>query len=370
MTFHVLGDLGVMGTGGPLPMTSHRQRVTLLMLLLAANHEVANDRLAQAIWDESPPVTAREQIQICVSLLRKRFNRAGLPASIVTGLAGYSIQVDPGELDLLVFDDHVADARRAVDEGRLRDAERDYRAAVGMWPSSGNLPTGSHILDSVAAAMTEKRLTAIEEWGAVRLAIGEPDGLVSVLMDNVVAHPLRERLRAMLMDALNRCGRRAEALDTYRAGREVLIDELGIEPGEELRQIQQRILADAPEPARVIAPVATGRPRLRAVPSNVLSTEDKTGVVLRVLAGEVTVGEAAGSCRVPEQLVESWRRQFLDAGRAGLAGPANPVRSQREQELSARVAELTSALGEAFVELSSWKRRAQTGTDHLALAGI
>ncbi|HEY4457773.1 MAG TPA: AfsR/SARP family transcriptional regulator [Pseudonocardiaceae bacterium] len=369
MTFRILGDLEVMGTAGPLPMTSHRQRVTLLMLLLAANHEVAIDRLAQAIWDESPPVTAREQIQICVSLLRKRFNRAALSASIVTGLAGYAIKVDPGELDLLVFEDLVASARRSVDNGLLRDAEHDYRAAVDMWPSSGNLPTGSQILDSVAATMTEKRLSTIEEWGTVRLAIGEPDGLVPVLMDLVTTHPLRERLRALLMAALHRCGRRAEALDSYRAGRDVLIGELGIEPGEELRAIQQRILADAPEPVRALAPVPAGRPRLHAVSSRVLSVEDKMGIVLRVLAGDLTVGEAAGDCRQPEQVIETWRRQFLDGGRAGL-DTTHPAHTQREQELTARVSELTSALGEAYVELSGWKRKAQSGTEHLALAGI
>jgi DNA-binding SARP family transcriptional activator/transposase-like protein len=368
MKFRILGDLRVEGTGGALSLTSHRQRATVVMLVLAANREVAVERLAQAIWDESPPPTARDQIQICVSMLRKRFGQEGVAASIVTGPVGYALEVDPAEVDLLVFEDLVAAARRALDAGHPERAERDFHAAVGMWPATGNPPGGSQVLDAVAVRMAEQRLTAIEEWAAVRLDVGEPDGLVPVLHDLVALHPLRERLRGLLMRALHRSGRRAEALDTYRAGREVLVGELGIEPGEELRQLQQHIIADepkprrpAPHPVRLSAPArdpVTGRPGR-------LSGEDKALLVLGLLSGDLTVAEAARKYHQPPHDIELWQRQFLDGGRAGLADTAG---AHRDPELSARVAELTTALGEAHIELRTWKRMALTENNPLKVA--
>ncbi|GAA3000848.1 AfsR/SARP family transcriptional regulator [Actinokineospora diospyrosa] len=379
LRFRILGDLRVEGVDGPLSLTSHRQRATLVMLLLAANREVAVDRLAQAIWDESPPLTARDQIQICVSMLRKRFAQSGVAASIVTGTVGYSIRVDPDALDALVFERLTTCARRALEQGQRARAERDFHAAVGLWPAGGNFPTGSQVLDSIAAAMTEKRLTATEEWAAVRLGGGEPDGVVPILVDLVAQHPLRERLCGLLMRALHRSGRRAEALEVYRTCRAVLVDELGIEPGEELRRVQQQIIADTPTtstPPRVPVPRhdAAGVGEL----SIALSAEDKVLLVLRLLSGDLTVDEAAGTYRQPEGAIELWQRQFLDGGRVGLTEQAEPggpqrersqrERSQRERDLSDRVADLTSALGEAHVELRSWKRKALAGDQHLRLA--
>jgi DNA-binding SARP family transcriptional activator/transposase-like protein len=374
MKFRILGDLKVEGAGGPLSLTSHRQRAAVVMLVLAANREVAVERLAQAIWDESPPPTARDQIQICVSMLRKRFGQEGVAAAIVTGPVGYALEVDPAEVDLLVFEDLVAAARRALDAGHPERAERDFRAAVGMWPATPNPPGGSQVLDAVAVRMAEQRLTAIEEWAAVRLDVGEPDGLVPVLLDLVALHPLRERLRGLLMRALHRTGRRAEALDTYRAGREVLVGELGIEPGEELRQLQQHIIADEPKPRRPVhhpvRPAAsrswpardpvTGRPGR-------LSGEDKALLVLGLLSGDLTVAEAARKYRQPEPDIERWQRQFLDGGRAGLADTAQ-AGPRPDPDLSARVAELTTALGEAHIELRTWKRRALTENNPLKVA--
>ncbi|MEU4519962.1 AfsR/SARP family transcriptional regulator [Amycolatopsis sp. NPDC024027] len=373
MKFHILGDLKVEGAGGPLSLTSHRQRAAVVMLVLAANREVAVERLAQAIWDESPPPTARDQIQICVSMLRKRFGQEGVAASIVTGPVGYALEVDPAEVDLLVFEDLVAAARRALDAGHPEQAERDFHAAVGMWPATGNPPGGSQVLDAVAVRMAEQRLTAIEEWAAVRLDVGEPDGLVPVLLDLVALHPLRERLRGLLMRALHRTGRRAEALDTYRAGREVLVDELGIEPGEELRQLQQHIIADEPKPRRPVHRVRLSASRSGPARDPVtgrpvrLSGEDKALLVLGLLSGDLTVAEAARKYQQPEADIELWQRQFLDGGRAGLTDTAPPGPS-RDPDLSARVAELTTALGEAHIELRTWKRRALTENNPLKVA--
>ncbi|MGW5740800.1 BTAD domain-containing putative transcriptional regulator [Amycolatopsis sp. NPDC003861] len=242
MHFRVLGPLEVSTNGGQLSF-SPRQRVVLSMLLLEPNRVVAVERLVDAVWDTDPPSTAREQIQICVSAIRRTLLGADSPGTIVTRAPGYSIECTDEHLDLLEFDRLVASARQASGQHRPADAVAEFLRALALWRGAPLAGVTSELVGSIGTLLAERRLGVVEECVAVRLHLGHEHELVSELHELVLAHPFRERLRAHLMVALHRAGRRAEALETYRVGRRLLVEKLGLEPGEELRAIEHAILA-------------------------------------------------------------------------------------------------------------------------------
>ncbi|WP_329619475.1 NB-ARC domain-containing protein [Streptomyces sp. NBC_01255] len=265
MRFRLLGPLEVVGPGGPALITAERQRIVLAVLLLESNRIVPMGHLVDAVWGVSPPPTARAQIQICVSIVRASMAKVGLPDVIQTRSPGYLAEVGDDELDLHVFERVASAGRTAAEAGRFDEAASAFESALGLWRGSSCFDGGtpSMALQAPAARLDEQRLAVVEQWADARLALGLHQQLVARLIDLVMQNPLRERLRAQLMVALSRSGRQAEALEVYRRGRRELIDELGIEPGEELRRLQEAILAgrlDCPPP--VSAP-----PAPRAVPA-------------------------------------------------------------------------------------------------------
>src|SRR4051794_30193360 len=137
MRFRILGPMDISGPGGPIVIASNRQQIILMMILLEPNRAVPVDRLIEAVWDESPPSTARGQVQICVSMLRRLFADAGIPELITTSPSGYLARVPGDELDLQVFQDGRRGARRAADEGRYAEADEKYHDALGLWRGSG-----------------------------------------------------------------------------------------------------------------------------------------------------------------------------------------------------------------------------------------
>ncbi|MEU8759650.1 BTAD domain-containing putative transcriptional regulator [Streptomyces sp. NPDC048659] len=288
MRFRLLGPLEVLGPGGPALITAERQRIVLAVLLLEPNRIVPMGTLVDAVWGDSPPPTARAQIQICVSIVRASMAKAGLPDVIQTRSPGYFVEVADGELDLHVFEGAATAGRAAAEAGRFEEAAAAFETALGLWRGSACFGGGitSTVLQAPAARLDEQRLTVVEQWVDARLALGLHQPLVARLIDLVMQNPLREHLRAQLMVALSRSGRQAEALEIYRRGRRELIDELGIEPGEELRRLQESILsgrldgpppagvpalavpaARAPGPAASTAPGAPGTPGVAAAPS-------------------------------------------------------------------------------------------------------
>lgn len=280
MRFRLLGPLEVAGPGGPALITAERQRVVLAVLLLEPNRIVPTDRLVDAVWGVAPPPTARAQIQICVSMVRASMAKVGLDEVIRTRSPGYLAHVGDDELDLQVFERAAAAGRTAAEEGRFDEAAAAFETALGLWRGSACFGGGitSTLLQAPAARLDEQRLAVVEQWVDARLALGLHQQLVARLIDLVMRNPLRERLRAQLMVALSRSGRQAEALEVYRRGRRELIDELGIEPGEELRRLQEAILAGrldgatrppgapAPAPAASPAPVSVPAPASVPVP--------------------------------------------------------------------------------------------------------
>lgn len=262
MRFGILGPLRV---GGEATVTAGRDRTILAMLLLQAGRIVPAEELVDAVWEERPPATARAQLQTCVSRLRRRFGTLGLPPEIiVTDPVGYGVRTSPGDLDAEVFGDEVAVARAAVATGHLVDGRRHFRAALALWrgPALGGVAGRS--VRGRARTLDEQRCTVLEECVDVELRLGNAVDLIDELTEAVERHPLRDRLRGQLMLALSAIGRQADALVVYRDGRRRYVDELGIEPGAELQELHQRMLAGdlvAVGPRRTTTTPVRGLPR-------------------------------------------------------------------------------------------------------------
>ncbi|MBP2327303.1 DNA-binding SARP family transcriptional activator [Kibdelosporangium banguiense] len=241
--FRILGTIEVDAGWQRLRVPPGRQQIILGALLLDANRVVGMDQLIDAVWDERPPATARSQIQICVSALRQSLAGPG-EAPIVTIAPGYLIRVADNELDLHVFERNLAKADVAQQEGRLAEAVQLLRAALALWRGDAlGGGVGSRQLTACAVRLNEQRMTALENCVDLELRLGRHHDLIAELTGLVEEHPLRERLRGQLMLALYRSGRQADALGAYRAGRDVLVDELGLEPSEELQALESAILA-------------------------------------------------------------------------------------------------------------------------------
>jgi DNA-binding SARP family transcriptional activator len=239
--FRILGPLEVVEEGRPLTLGGPRQRALLAILLTRANEVVSNDRLIDELWGARPPRTATNALQYHVSQLRKTL---GPSKAIVTREPGYLIRVEPHELDLLRFEQLVEEATRAPADR----ASRLLHDALGLWrgPALADLAS-EPLAQAEILRLEELRLAALELRIETDLALGRHRELVGELEVLVHEHPLRERPRAQLMLALYRSGRQAEALDLYREGRRLLVDELGIEPGLELQELEKAILGHDPE---------------------------------------------------------------------------------------------------------------------------
>ncbi|MER7051934.1 BTAD domain-containing putative transcriptional regulator [Streptomyces sp. NPDC000351] len=241
--FTLLGPLQVHGPDGPLHVPPGRQEIILAGLLLRANQVVGTEYLVDLIWGDDPPKTARTQVQICISRLRKLLDRAARPAAIATRPPGYVLTTEPGNVDAALFTDLVGRARQLGRQARREEAVGLLRTAAALWQGDCLSGLGNHRLANRTRHLDEERLTATELRIQLELELGRHEQLTGELEMLVGEHPLREKLRGQLMTALYRSGRRAEALRTYRRGRDLLVRELGLEPGPELRELEAAILA-------------------------------------------------------------------------------------------------------------------------------
>ena len=229
MEFRILGPLEVLEDGRQIDVAGAKQRTLLACLLLQPNEVVSSDRLIEALWEDEPPETAPKALQVYVSQLRKALGKERLE----TRAPGYRLRVEPGELDATRFE-------RLVAEGKPQEA-------LALWRGD---PLSEFAYQRFAQAeiarVEELRLTSLEQRIEQDLEAGRHAALVSELEALVREHPLRERLRGQLMLALYRSGRQAEALEVYQESRRMLIEELGIEPSQELRELQRTILRQDP----------------------------------------------------------------------------------------------------------------------------
>jgi DNA-binding SARP family transcriptional activator len=221
LDFRILGPVEVFAEGQPLALGGQRQRALLAYLLLHANGVVAGERLLDELWFEIPG-GGLAALQTQVSRLRRI-----LGDRIVTTGSGYSIRLEQGELDLDRFRSLLADAGAAADAS---ERSLQLRAADALWRGAPLAGLDVPFAAAEAAGLDELRLAALEDRIEADLELGHDGECASELSGLIARHPLRERLRAQLILALYRSGRQADALEAYRQTRQMLDDELGLEP--------------------------------------------------------------------------------------------------------------------------------------------
>ncbi|MFF1646913.1 BTAD domain-containing putative transcriptional regulator [Streptomyces sp. NPDC058240] len=248
VVFRILGPLDISADGRPVVLQGARQRTIMSMLLLAPNRVVSVDTLADAVWHGNPPATARNQIAICVSALRKTIKTAvGVEDILVTSHPGYMLFAGEHRIDAVEFEDRAAKGREAARRGRSEEACAHFEEALAMWRGPALEGISAERVESEAAQLTGMRLDVYEEYAGLRLELGQHREMTGELSAFVREHPLREQATGHLMLAQYRSGRRAEALETYRDAQRLLAEELGIDPGPALQELHEEILADSPE---------------------------------------------------------------------------------------------------------------------------
>ncbi|WP_326695885.1 tetratricopeptide repeat protein [Streptomyces sp. NBC_01754] len=264
LRFNVLGPLEGWAGGSRLRLGGLIQERVLGTLLLESGRVLPIGRLVESAWAEDPPATASHQVRKAVADLRRR-----IPSGsdvIVTDGPGYRVVLGTEQLDLTEFGSLVRTARDAPAEGRAAEAVEALRRALGLWRGPILAGAGGSVIEAAATVFEERRLAAAEHLFELRLGLGESTELVVDLRDLVQAHPLHESLRAQLMLTLYRSGRQAEALEEYSRVRELLVEELGVDPGPRLTRVYEGILRDSPELAAP-APPADAAPLPRPVPA-------------------------------------------------------------------------------------------------------
>ena len=248
MEFRVLGPLEVLRGTEPVALGRRRgERCLLGLLLLDAGAVVPLDRLLDLLWDGDPPETARGTVKTHVSRLRSvldphRDGRLGV--RLRRQGEGYLVDVDPRAVDAHRFRQLSARAMRATPAA---DRAAMLREALGLWRGPLLADVASDRLrDRVGTGLAELRLSMLETWAEAELECGRHRELIAELVDLVQAHPLRERLVGALMLALGRDDRQADALAVYRRTRDVLGEQLGLDPGAELRRLHDQILRGDP----------------------------------------------------------------------------------------------------------------------------
>jgi YVTN family beta-propeller protein len=248
--FGLLGPLEVIDGSRRLAIGAGRRRALLALLLLHRNEVVSADRLIEELWDGQPPATASKGLQVHISQLRRDLvvgNRVA-GGGLLTRANGYVLEVPAGRLDIERFERALSDAQDANAEARHHDAAKRASEALCLWRGP---PLMDFAYESFAqreiARLEELRLVVLEERFEAELAIGRHAKVIADLEAAVHAQPLRDRLRGQQMVALYRCGRRAEALEVYRDGHRRSIEELGVEPSPQLRELQERILEESPD---------------------------------------------------------------------------------------------------------------------------
>jgi DNA-binding SARP family transcriptional activator/tetratricopeptide (TPR) repeat protein len=302
----VLGPLEAVADGEPVTLGPPQQRALLALLLLNANVVVSRDRIIDELWGEQPPATAAKLVQVYVSRLRKALEpdrpRGDSARILVTRTPGYLIAVEAEQLDLGRFERLRGEAREALAAGNPAGAAQKLREALALWrgPPLSDLAY-ERFAQKEIGRLEELHLAALEERLDADLALGRHADLIGELESLVAEHLLRERLRGQLMHALYRCGRQAEALEVYQDARRALTDELGIEPGRELRELQEAILRQdpaldhsavdeaAPEPSRG---VFVGRRRELAELAGALDDALAGRGRLVLLVGEPGIGKS------------------------------------------------------------------------------
>ncbi|MGO9782143.1 MAG: AfsR/SARP family transcriptional regulator [Streptosporangiaceae bacterium] len=325
--FGVLGSLRVWHGDSVVDLGPVQQRVVLAVLLLQAGHPISRQRLISAVWGENPPTRAVNLVQRHVSRLRRVLGPGSAGQATGSSLAwtdaGYLLTVPVGSLDLEEFNRELRRGRATRADDDLRQAAGALHHALSLWRGPVCDGLSCPFLDAQRDRLAELRISVIEERAELDLALGHHTDLIAELRDLVADHPLRERLHGLLMLALYRAGRQADALTAFLEARNHLLEELGVEPAEPLQQLHQQMLNADPELSVVPVPGVAGRPAGGAGPPSggsrpqpaqlphpvpdftgrdaeldrldALAARDEagTGIVIAVITGTAGVGKTA-----------------------------------------------------------------------------
>ena len=326
MDFRILGPLEVSANGERLSIGGPKPRALLAILLLNADRVVSSDRLVEALWGDMPPAAARHTLEVNVSRLRKTLGASNAgDSALVTRAPGYLLHVQPGELDLHRFERLLAEGRRARADGEAASAARLLHEAAGLWRGRplADLEFAPVVRVDVER-LEELQLVAIEERIEAELAVGRDGELVAELRQLTGEHPWRERLQADLMLALYRSGRQADALEVFGRAREVLVEQLGIEPGAALVDLHQAMLVhdralDATS-VTITPTVSYRRDRLSAPPNRTIGRDRELVAVGELLRASsvrlltLTGPGGVGKTRLALEAARAVEADFADGG--------------------------------------------------------
>ncbi|GII64605.1 hypothetical protein Skr01_46900 [Sphaerisporangium krabiense] len=297
----LLGPLEVLGPAGRVPLVGMRQRTLIALLALRIGEIVTYERLVDGLWGEDPPLTALASLRSHVARVRRALADAGLPEVLATRGRGYSLDLAPGAVDAWRFEWHVGAARRASARAEPARAAEELSRGLALWRAE--VLVDCQVWgwgDGEAARLRELRISATEDRWAAGLRSAGPVEAIGELERLVGAHPLRERLWELLVEALHLAGRHGEALAVYHRARAVLAGELGVEPGAAMRRLHAVILADN---ARQAGPSTAGDvPRRPAsglpVPlTELIGRESELGEAITVLGSHRLITlTGAGGC--------------------------------------------------------------------------
>jgi DNA-binding SARP family transcriptional activator len=337
MDFRILGPLEVLDDGRTVTVAGAKPRALLAFLLLHANETLTADRLIDELWGERPPAGAAKNLQMQVSRLRKALAGDGGsgPGLIETRERGYKLAIDPEQLDAYRFERLVAEGRAELAADRPESAASALEHALALWHGA---PLADLAYEPFAqpeiARLADLRVAALEHLIEAKLQLGRHAEVIEQLEILIGEHPYRERLRGQLMLALYRSDRQADALQAYQDARRTLVEELGIEPGERLRELERAILAQDPSLQLLVAERSEGIEAPSETPARAFVGRDReladlitafNGALagrgrLVLLAGEPGIGKS----RLADALVERARARGAEVlvGRCWEAGGA------------------------------------------------
>lgn len=288
--FRILGPLEVVVGGQSVPLGGRKQRTLLAVLLAKAGHAVSADELIDQVWGADAPPTVRAGLHVYLSRLRRLLNQAG-DGSLLRRADGYTLKLPPGSVDAERFERLARLGREALSAGDPAEASRAFGAGLALWRGSAF----ADLADEPAVApearrLEEARVRALEDRIEADLRIGRAADVAAELETLVTGQPYRERLHGQLMLALYQCGRQADALAAYRRFDRLLRDELGLEPGTDLKALHRRMLEHDTE---------LERPRTEASSESLVSRPPRRrspmrGRVVAGVAAVAAIGAAAG----------------------------------------------------------------------------
>ncbi|MDI1465210.1 BTAD domain-containing putative transcriptional regulator [Catellatospora sp. KI3] len=330
----VLGPLRIQVLGRDLPLGPFKQQLVLATLLCSPNRHVPTDVLAEAVWGDRPPRTARKNLHVYVSSIRRQLSQAGAPDRIAHRNQGYVIDVAPAELDSLAFEEAARAAASLGDGHGPHSGAAGLRQALDLWRGAAFEGLSAvPVIEAEAQRLSRRYVTVFETWAEAALR-ASPSVVLDQIEPVIRTDPFRERLRMIQMAALQHTGRQAEALSVFDDYRQALAREFGLPPSAALTRLRDSLLLEADSPATAIAAgCPCSLPHDLTGFSGRAEELDAVGRILRgrtdrlaIITGPVGIGKTALAVRAAHHAADSYPdgRLFV-AARAADGAPRPPA---------------------------------------------